>query len=380
MASRLNRIICILLNIIIMIAAAGILGLLLYCIQKEGTLEYCGTVDDISVTEIISHADMQSSNAPSAVSQTESISMNSNPAHYQKLAETAIAQENFEEAAAILKEGVAATNSEELVLQLEALQLTIQIPEYQRLLLDGLYIALGSGDQEQVEAALEAWSFADHYALVTSETPWFALENALLAWDGTQFLPEYTGIGIAFDGVNIYYGELKNGIPNGTGTCISVDISVPFDDAVLEYLRLDGSWEMGTIVGEGHYYFKNMYRDILNDGQMDGTCKFDGTEQEVITSGELTYSFPDQYGTIHKTTVYIQDNYLSPEGIVESAYFPGIRVFRCDIHSGCSYGVELYCFEEQEIPVLCKNPQPWNRESSYQSFYNSPMLVFTCDD
>ena len=51
-------------------------------------------------------------------------------------------------------------------MQLEALELTIQLPDYQKTLLDGLYTALASGDQEQVEAAITAWASAYTLSLI----------------------------------------------------------------------------------------------------------------------------------------------------------------------------------------------------------------------
>ena len=354
------KILCFILNCFMILLASGILGLGLYGIRQGdiSLAEERSTAAEISSIEAIP--------SPSSTALVSPEPVNTDPAYYQQLSETAIAQENFGDAASVLEEGIAATGSEELALQLEALELTIQLPDYQKTLLDGLYTALASGDQEQVEAAITAWASAYTNTIVLTETPWTSTYRLSFIWDGTRFLPHFTGVGLAFSEDSLYYGQLQDGIPNGSGTMITnFDY---FRAGEEEYLRLDGTWQMGTVVGEGVYHYQNIDGDLW-----DATCVFDETEAEVMTTATFVYSYQDWSGTLHQTTLQVEDGYLSPYGMEA---WDGWYRSPCSIHSGCGCGIWLDYSAEHEGPALCKNPQPWGRESPYEWVSLSPMLYF----
>ena len=111
-----------LLNYLMILLASGILGVGLYGARQSN-----------QNPTLAAPPDAVSSVAPAVFAPAASVSsapVNTAPSHYQQLAETAIAQGKFEDAASILEEGIAATGAKELTLQLEALDLTIQMPEY----------------------------------------------------------------------------------------------------------------------------------------------------------------------------------------------------------------------------------------------------------
>ena len=228
-----------LLNYLMILLASGILGVGLYGARQSN-----------QNPTLAAPPDAVSSVAPAVFAPAASVSsapVNTAPSHYQQLAETAIAQGKFEDAASIPEEGIAATGAKELTLQLEALDLTIQMPEYQRALLDRLYTALASGDQEQVEVAITAWASAYTNTIVETETPWTKSSQLSFVWDGTRFVPYFTGVGLAFSGDSLYYGQLQDGIPNGSGIMITNFDYFRLDWNSSEYLRLDGTWQMGTV-------------------------------------------------------------------------------------------------------------------------------------
>ena len=135
-----------------------------------------------------------------------------------------------------------------------------------------------------------------------------------------------------------------------------------------EYLRLDGTWQMGTVVGEGVYHYQDINGDLW-----DATCVFDGTEAEIMTTATFVYSYRDWSKTLHQTILQVEDGYLSPYGMEP---WNGWYRSPCSIHSGCGCGIRMDYFAEHEDPALCQNPQLWGRESPYKWFSLSPMLYF----
>ncbi len=366
MASRLNRIICILLNIIIVMAAAGILGLSLYSIRKEGVLGSNGALDDISVSEAILPTNAEPSNVSSAASQPESFPTNSDPDYYRQLANEAMVAGDLEGAVRILEEGITNTSSEELILHLEEVQLTQELPERQRTLLNDLCYALSSGEREQIHAALATWVVAEHNSSVlASEAPWLSLDDKTFAWDGSQFRRFYTGIGMAFDENGIYYGNLTEGVPDGTGTCIWVDGYYLTWNAV-SYLQLDGTWAKGVVVGDGRYLYQNTSA-ACDPNKVEVTCMFDGTEEETIISAEFRYSLMMLQET-HQYLLTVQDGRLIQDGFFYDSA-TGRTACSCIIHAGCGAGMDVTPFLE----LIYRNPYPWGKENVYPEPATIPM-------
>lgn len=335
--------------------SSGILGLAIYGLieDKVNLLENESLeVSDFSV------GSQSSTMLTTSIPQKE---INMNPAYYLQLAESNLNQGDTEEAIKILEEGVTVTGSEELKKQAESIKLTAQISDKQLLLLNSLYNAFISEDNEKIKAAVQQWTIASVSSITDTEALWIEF-NAFLAWDGTRFQPNYTGVGIAFDGNGIYYGEMQDGIPNGKGNYIANALgSVP----IVQQLWLDGIWNMGIVVENCIYHYENTYNESF-----DANCVFDGSEQEIIISAEIVYRYIDTQQIQHEATVFVRDGRLSSEGIIEDnlhSWWTGSRnrVFPCSLHSDCSAELRLNYFEEEDPNILCQNPQPWNKKGKW---------------
>ena len=275
------------------------------------------------------------------------------PALYGALARAYREEGRDTDAAEVLRAGTEATGSEELRLPLKAVESTLELPEDQRACLDALYQALAAGDEAGLSAALEDWISGQE---VESGDGSYILnplwvETGSLTWDGERFWADYTGTGLLFWGISVFWGGISDGAPDGTGSCVTADSWYP--DGAVSYLRQDGAWESGTAVGEA------VFRARCTDPsqaltEYDLTATLDGTADEVITRGDVTVRLLAD-DAVHVFHLTIQDGALS------QAPFSGGGV-SCSGHSGC--GAKLFS-EEDSFTKTYQNPYPWGRESPY---------------
>ena len=248
----------------------------------------------------------------------------------------------------------------------EALQLAAQIPEYQKGLLNDLYSAFSASDRELLEMALQTWATAKWQSEGNeAETPWVSLDQTDFTWDGTQLRPNYSGIGLRFEGINLYYGELANGVPDGEGICVAVNTY--YQDGTVGYVLVDGQWDNGIAVGNAIVRQSDTSSNPADRGEYEFHCVFDGTADEVMGSGELLI-YQQWDGIVHRFHFSIQDGYLVSDAIQEDRYQ---RFLSCDQHSGC--GAELIV--EDQMECLCQNIYPWGRQSPYEDEDPYPSIL-----
>ena len=276
------------------------------------------------------------------------------PERYLLLAQAYRETERDANAAEVLRSGVESTGSEELELPLKAVETTLEMPEDQRNYLNSLYVAFQSGEESSVSAALQAWEGGrrvlhgeGHY---TQNSLWVKTGN--LAWDGERFWTDFTGTGLLFYGDSMFYGTIFEGNPNGTGSCVNIHTWYP--DGAISYLRLDGQWQNGVAIGEVEFHDRcTNIADTFT--KYDMTATLDGTTAEVITYGEVTMQFPVE-GTIHTFQLSIRDGTLNQERFSNGIIY-------CSTHSGC--GVHLVA-EADSFSTNYRNPYPWAKESPYK--------------
>ena len=283
------------------------------------------------------------------------------PAVYETLARAYRELGEDTRAAETLRMGLEITGAEELENPLKAAESTVNLPQAQRELLDSLYQAFAGGDEAAFQTALQAWENASDYAQETlGETKWVRVGS--LAWDGQRFWGGYTGLGMAFWGTGIYYGELTEGKPDGTGRSVQVHTGYP--EGAVEYLQLDARWEDGVAVGD--VVFRN--RDTQAGAafaEYDIVGTLDGTDAEVITTAEVTV-YADAGGAGHQYAFSIRDGHIVQDGGLTS---DGGLSRNCTIHSGC--GSHLIVTADS-LNTLYQNPYPWGREGPY----TEPWMAF----
>ena len=375
MTGRWSRKICIFLNIVMVVAAAGILGLSFYGFQREDRPENSKVAEAGSGVELALETQQADSTSAALSPQSaapplvQSTNADVDPGACQQLAEQAAALGDFEGAIHILEEGIAGTGSEELERTLEAVRMTAQIPAYQKEWLEALYAAFSANDRKILEAALQAWATAEWQAEGNeAETLWISFDQTDFTWDGIQLHPNYSGIGLQFEGINIYYGELTNGVPDGEGICVAVNTYYP--DGTVGYVLVDGQWDNGIAVGNAIVRQSDTSSNPADRGEYEFHCVFDGTADEVMGSGELLIYQPWD-GIVHRFHLLIQDGYLVSDALQEDPY-QGF-VLPCDQHDGC--GSELVV--EDRMEYLCQNIYPWGRQSPYEDPHIAPILNFS---
>ena len=276
------------------------------------------------------------------------------PERYLLLAQAYRETDRDIDAAEVLRSGMSATGAEELELPLRAVESSLEIPEDQRACLDALADAFAAGGETALSEALQNWEAgqrgrndAGNYV---QNPNWVNVGN--LTWDGGRFWADYTGTGLLLYGGSAFYGTIAEGVPDGTGSCITVHTWFP--DGAVSYLRLDGQWERGVAVGAAEFYERcTNAADTFSEYDM--TAMLDGTAAEIITHGEITLSFPAN-GTVHIFSLSIQDGTLR-----EEAFDGGVA--DCSAHSGCR--VTLSALEDS-FSKTYQNPYPWARESPYE--------------
>lgn len=238
---------------------------------------------------------------------------------------------------------------------------------YQANLLQALFDAFVDQEEDVLEAAVENWSNARFEAIVPTETPWESLNG--LAWDGERLHKGYSRIGLQFDGLSFYYGELTNGTPDGQGTCITVDTY--YLEGSVGYVRTDGQWENGVMVGSG--VVRRCKTGSLPYGdEYIFHCTFDGTPEEVMVQGTLCIYYWAEENIQHSFKFIIQDGYLTCENL-EFNSIMDLSVLACNQHTNC--GVKLVV--DDQMDQLCQNIYPWDRESPYETPSYPPMLSFS---
>lgn len=250
--------------------------------------------------------------------------------------------------------------------------LNAMLPSVQRQRLTELYSAMLSGHTESIADAYRAWKLAERGSLFLSitEAPWFVLDG--YAWDGERFYTEHTGTGMTFAGTKIYFGEMKDGIPDGNGICL-----VPLDwneNMQIRYLRLDGEWNEGCAVGAARISCQvtgPVQANTLLGFSIEGVL--DGSKEENIISGMLTETFyiDEEYhqfemeindGKIQQEFHVFENDLESPLGIVHGEYMVPCK----DRENGCR--TFLYV---ENMGIRMKNelqsPCSWIRSVSYET-------------
>ena len=276
------------------------------------------------------------------------------PERYLLLAQAYRQTERDNDAAQVLRRGMETTGAKELELPLKAAESTLDIPEDQRARLNALYAAFEAGEDTALSEAIQNWGngqiIPDDAGNYTHNPLWVKTGN--LAWDGERFWASYTGTGLLLYGMGIFYGTISEGVPDGPGSCITVDTWYP--DGAVSYLRLDGQWDGGTAVGEVE--FRNRCTNAADAfSEYDMTATLDGTASEMITYGKVMIDF---YGddTVHTFLLSIQDGALSQSAFSGS-------VVHCSAHSGCR--ATLSALEDSFLKTY-QNPYPWAKESPYE--------------
>ena len=228
--------------------------------------------------------------------------------------------------------------------ELQAQESTEALPPTQRSLLQALSAACASGDDMKIRQAIEDWSGAEWNSWGTSdaETPWLRLDG--LTWDGERFITKYTGIGITFSGRSIYYGEIKQGVPNGTGVCYTVDTRFPQDNSA-QFFSAAGNWQEGTMIGEATLSYLNTSPE-KSGGFEDVVCVgiVDGSEEEIITTGNIEVRTEDG----HVFHFSILNQMLTETGEI-----------RCSVHNSCD--LRLY-LRKEDINQKYQNLFPWGKD------------------
>lgn len=241
------------------------------------------------------------------------------------------------------------------------------ISAYQANLLHALYDAFVCQEESNLKAALKNWGIAQFEAIVPTETPWESLNG--LSWDGQQLRRDYSGIGLQFAGTSFFYGELTNGVPDGQGICITID-TYYLEDNVIGYVRADGYWENGVMVGSG-IVCKCNTGDNPWESEFVFHCTFDGTPEEVMAQGVLCIYYRTEDAR-HCFEFKIQDGYLASSDL-ELDRIIDLQVLPCSQHENCSAKLIV----DDQMDQLCQNIYPWNRESPYETPFNPPMISFS---
>lgn len=250
--------------------------------------------------------------------------------------------------------------------------LNTMLPSVQRQRLVELYSAMLSGYPESISEAYRDWKLAERGSLFLSitEAPWFVLDG--YAWDGERFYTEHTGTGMIFAGTKIYFGEMKDGVPDGNGICI---VPLNWDKKMqIRYLRLDGEWSEGYAIGTARISCQ-----ITGPEQDNWLLSFsiegvlDGSEEENIVSGTLVETFYVN-GEYHQFEMKIEEGKMQREFHAfeydlefPSGYMYGEYMVPCiDRENGCR--VILYV---EDMGIRMKNalqsPCSWIRPVSYEA-------------
>lgn len=102
---------------------------------------------------------------------------------------------------------------------------------------------------------------ADIYHEISDKAAWNLEERlAILMGDDISVVPEGDGIGFCFDGRKLYYGQLKDGFPDGTGICYVVIHNY--------YSYSQGGWKEGYandwMVSGGGYFERKENQDYFS--------------------------------------------------------------------------------------------------------------------
>ena len=117
------------------------------------------------------------------------------------------------------------------------------------------------------------------YSQVLEKGRWDEQERpVILTEDGMKLESHGTGMGFALQDGKLYYGGLKEGLPEGQGICYS------FRNG--DYLFTSGNWSNGFVNG----YAENVsFGYNPEKGERDGILTFSGTYKNNLADGEMTY-------------------------------------------------------------------------------------------
>ena len=207
------------------------------------------------------------------------------------LADVYIRLENYDKAAEVLREGYTKTENSVLLSKLTEIE-AYMVPELSgeaKEVFDQCLMHMSTGDYSGIDAYLWSLETPDAWLITNGDT------YADLCYDGEQLSTSLTGIGLKM--INSrgywYYGELKNGVPNGEGTCFDACGGYYGEEKELMHCNIfEGLWADGKPNGSGveTYYIAdasgNQCCQITTgtwvNGLQDGTMRL-----EIYRSGEL---------------------------------------------------------------------------------------------
>lgn len=238
----------------------------------------------------------------------------------------------------------------------------------QQALLDEMIEALQAKDTTWAGTILKQW-----YELWLTEENWDEFSGQ--CYNGQGFSSDYTGIALASDGTTrFYYGPLKNGIPDGQGVRIAlVDSWVK----TASYFWIEGTWKQGILTGSGHIYMGESpaepYEGYVEYAEIQ--CSFDGTSEEIMEEAVVFQQrIQDYYHDVSETEVYQYSFHVQNGRLVEDDWELSGGQYHISakdlIHKNISSAILI-----SELGVAYfQNPYPWGQ--SYRFAYQP---IFNCD-
>lgn len=246
------------------------------------------------------------------------------------------------------------------------------LTEEQFALLEEMYTALRDKENDRAGEVLKSW-----YELWRgqSENDWVDFSGQ--CYNGQTFSNEYTGTAMSSDGTTrFYYGPLKQGVPNGEG--VRIALAEDWSNHIT-YFWLEGTWEDGVLVGNARIYMGWLPVDSNAEyvPHVEIQCIFDGTPDEVMKEASIFKQIAPDLGDgmphVYQWSFSVEDGKL-----LESEW----------IFDGNKYSMEslnLYNssnYARINIPVLgeesFQNPYPWGQpyRFAYRTIFNCGFFHF----
>ena len=310
------------LNVLICLLSAGVLGLVLYGVLVGGI------------------ARPQEGTSSAIVDQSDKVSSTLSPTVQ-----------------------VTASETPALVVPLEP-----TLSTEQQELLDEMIEAMQAKDTTRAGTALKQW-----YEVWLVEENWEEFSGQ--CYNGQSFSTDYTGIALASDGTTrFYYGALKDGIPDGQGVRIALVDNLAKTSS---YFWIEGTWKQGTLTGSGYIYMGNTpeepYEGYVEHVEMQ--CSFDGTSEEIMEEAIVFQQrIHDYYQNVSETEVYQYSFHVQNGQLVEDDWELRGGQYRISakdmLHENISSSISISELGESYF----QNPFPWGQ--SYRFAYQP---IFNCD-
>ncbi|RHO55455.1 tetratricopeptide repeat protein [Ruminococcaceae bacterium AM07-15] len=279
---------------------------------------------------------------------------------YIALSQTHQARGNLQAALETLENGMElASDTEILEPYLHALNQTMLLTDLQQRYLQQIEKAFAQKDQLQLEKLLEKWENAYNNATsANSEVSW--INPSGLTWCQKSFYAEFTGTGLAFDRYSMYYGSLLNGVPHGEGMYVAVD--TVYQDEVISYMLIVGTWENGILLGE------TRFEEWLTGKEHKLIYTIDAIlagEEERFIQADVKLMHPPlnngNYQSDHQFDLSITEGTLQLDNSIPG--YDGALVIPCCMHEGCTASAIISTDDQS---VFYQNPYPWNKDWPYQ--------------